>query len=75
MGRQWPPKPGPGRKAAKPKGVPAVGTQTGTAGDPVRDFNAAIREQQHKGLSKAEAVRAVNREQPELREAMLAACN
>ena len=64
-------------KSMKPKGVPAVGTVEGPeqTSDPIADFNAAVRKEQEKGKTRAEAVRAVNSRQPELREAMVAACN
>lgn len=63
-------------KASKKPGVPSVGTTTvSTSADPIGDFNAAVRAEQNAGKSKADAVRAVNKKQPELRQAMLAACN
>ena len=59
------------------RGVRAVGTtgKADSSSDPSADFKAAVREQQKNGKSRAEAVRAVNREQPELREALVASSN
>jgi len=60
----------------KPPGVPAVGTKTADpeAGDPITEFKSMVSEQMKAGAkTKADAVRAVNKLRPELREAMLAA--
>ena len=63
----------------KPKGVPAVGTktvsETDDSTDAHADFMVAVRKEQENGKSRAEAVKTVNRTQPELREAMVAAAN
>ncbi len=61
---------------AKPQGVRAVGTQVeSSSSDPQADWKAAVKAEQDKGKTKAEAVRAVNREQPELRQALVDASN
>jgi len=67
--------------APKPKGAPAVGTKTDEkggksfSGDAVSEWKAAIATKKAAGMSHAKAVSAVNREQPHLREAMLAGSN
>jgi len=64
--------------ASKPKGAPAVGTKTdkkAEGGDAAAEFNAAVKAEQAKGKTKSQAVMAVNKAQPELRAAMVAAAN
>lgn len=64
---------------AKPKGAPAVGTKAAESGakspDAIVAFNEAVKAEQAKGKTKSQAVMAVNKSQPELRQAMVAACN
>ena len=65
--------------ATKPKGAPSVGTKMDASndvrGDAVTAFHTAVKAEQATGKNKADAVRAVNRKNPELRQAMVAACN
>jgi len=60
-------------------GVDALGTgnvsASGSEGDPVAAWNEAIAEQTKQGKSRADAVRAVVRANPELHQEYLAACN
>ena len=68
-------------KAATPSptGVSAIGTSPANAssksGDVQADFLREVRKEQEFGKSRAEAVKAVNRKHPELREALVAAAN
>lgn len=61
---------------AKPKGAPAVGTATGKSAsgniDATQTFREAVNAKVAAGMSRDKAVMAVNKEQPHLREAMLA---
>lgn len=66
---------------AKPKGAPTVGTSTKAEGSSTSgmsasaEFKAAVAAKRSQGLSQSKAVLAVNKERPELREAMLAEAN
>lgn len=65
--------------AQKPngKGVPAVGTTIGkkSSEDARTEWRMAISEKVKSGMTRSQAVKAVNREQPELREALVADAN
>ena len=65
----------------KRKGVTTIGTRSDKSSDTAGDadatlaFNRAVTEKVAAGMKRMDAVKAVNREQPELREAMVAAAN
>lgn len=66
--------------AAKPKGVEPIGTRTatpeaGASDDPITEWNKRVSDQMNLGKSKADAVKTVAREFPELRAALVAASN
>lgn len=65
------------KAAAKTKGAPTVGTlpTSQSSGDARAAFNAAVKAEQEKGLSRSQAVIAVNKKSPELRAAMLGESN
>ena len=67
------------KQQPKAKGVPAVGTtrteSNSTGNDPVSEWNAAITEKVKSGMTRANAAKAVNRENPELRQSLVAASN
>lgn len=68
-------------EAVKPKskGVPAVGTKQGDQkapeSDPLSEWKAAVQSKIDSGMSRSKAVASVNRENPGLREALVAASN
>lgn len=63
------------KSGTAPLAESTTGTRTAAAGDPIEEWNAAVAAKVKGGMTKANAVKAVNREQPELRGAMLAAHN